>query len=143
MSKKFINKALAVFSSRDVVENSVRTPSQVTIDHKLPRIRWTQEVSELLTDYSNMTENDIRTHFQLLKKSNGSVSHNLLKSRACETCLKTGRRGEPFGISFYYSGGTRWEPLDKKDPTGCIGCGWYDFEAWRTKLNEVLRGLQF
>ena len=142
MPDRFIKRALTVFDSRDVVENSKRKLSQVTIDHKLPRIRWTPEVGERLTDYSNMTESDIKAHFQLLKKSNGSVSHNMLKSRACETCLKTGQRGEPFGISFFYEGGPMWEPADEKDPAGCVGCGWYDFDAWRTALNKMLSVLQ-
>ena len=139
MPQKFIKRALAIFNSRDVVENSERKPSEVIIDHKLPRIRWTQETSRRLTNYSSMTDHDIRTHFQLLKKSNGSVNHNLLKSRACEGCFETGERGEPFGISFFYEGGPYWEPPDKTDPDGCVGCGWYDFEAWRTDLNELLR----
>ena len=101
-------------------------------------LRWNNRVKKLLTDYAAMDDDDIRANFQLLKKSNGSVSHNLLKSRACEQCFKTGKRGKPFGISFFYSGGERWKPSDKRDPKGCNGCGWYDFDLWRTRLNEKL-----
>jgi len=85
-----------------------------------------------------MTDNDIRQKFQVLKKSNGSVSHNLLKSRACEHCFSTGARGTPFGIQFFYQGGPQWEPTNRKDPAGCIGCGWYDFGQWRSELNSTL-----
>ena len=97
---------------------------QRTIDHKLPQLRWDPDESEAQTDYGSMSNADIRNLFQLLKKSNGSVSHNLLRSRACETCYKEGRRGSPFGIAFYYNGKwPLWEPEDKQDPSGCVGCG--------------------
>ncbi len=65
-------------------------------------------------------------------------SHNLLKSRACERCYKTGNRGEPFGIRFYYAGDGKWATA-QDDPAGCVGCGWYDFDAWRSALNRTLR----
>jgi len=85
-----------------------------------------------------MSDDDIREHFQLLKKSNGTTSHNHLKSRACEHCFKTGSRGTPFGVRFFYEGGPKWVPEDRKDPSGCIGCGWYDFDLWRKHLNQRL-----
>ena len=53
-----------------------------------PTIRWNEESRAKLTDYSNPDSAYIKANFQLLKKSNGSVSHNLLKSRACERCVK-------------------------------------------------------
>lgn len=139
MSRSFVRKVMRLFENRDVVENTERPTGQLTIDHKLPMIRWNADTSDKLTDYTNMNEDDIRTHFQLLKKSNGSVSHNLLKSRACERCYRSGRRGEPFGISFFYKGGPRWEPSDKKDPAGCVGCGWYDIAEWREHLNRLIK----
>ena len=84
MPRAFARKALAVFGSRDVIENTERAGNQLTIDHKLPMIRWNTATSQRLTAYAQMDEDDINEHIQLLKKSNGSVSHNLLKSRACE-----------------------------------------------------------
>ncbi len=138
MPRAFINRTMCVFDGRDVVESTKRPPNQLTIDHKLPMIRWNVESNERLVDYDNMDENDIREHFQLLKKSNGKASHNLLKSRACEHCFETGERGKPFGIDFFYSGGPMWLPADKLDPNGCKGCGWYDFAVWRKHLNQVL-----
>lgn len=139
MSMSFVRKAMQLFESRDVVENTERPIGQLTVDHKLPMIRWNEDTSDRMTDYTNMSEDDIKTHFQLLKKSNGSVSHNLLKSRACERCYQSGHRGEPFGISFFYMEGPRWEPSDKKDPAGCFGCGWYDFAKWREHLNQLIK----
>ncbi len=101
-------------------------------------LRWNQETTAKQSNYDSMTEADIRLNFQLLKESNGSVSHNLLKSRSCERCYKKGRRGTPFDIKFFYAGGPRWVPVNKKDPSGCIGCGWYDFAEWRKFLNKEL-----
>ncbi len=137
MPQSFVDAVLRLFGSRDVVEKSRRQPDQLTIDHKLPRIRWDEESNALLIDYANMDDAFIETHFQLLKKSNGTVSHNLLKSRACERCYKSGKRGKPFGIDYFYSGGREWIPPDKQDPSGCVGCGWYDFDLWRKNLNKL------
>ena len=91
---------------------------------------------------SNMSTTDIRKKFQLLKKD-GSGNHNLLKSRACERCINTGKRGYPMGIKFYYEGTEDW-PTDcpasgKEAQRGCIGCGWYDFDKWRIALNAFLK----
>ena len=139
MPTNFVKQAIQVLGSRDVIELTERPRGQLTIDHKLPMLRWNPETRDKLTKYSAMLAWDIQEHFQLLKKSNGSVSHNLLKSRACERCFQTGNRGRPFGIEFFYEGGPKWEPADKQDPSGCIGCGWYDFNKWRTTLNAHIR----
>lgn len=139
MPQSFVDSVLRIYGSRDVVENTRRQPDQLTIDHKLPRLRWNEESNVILIDYANMDEDFIKTHFQLLKKSNGTVSHNLLKSRACERCYKSGKRGKPFGIDFFYIGGPDWDPPDKQDPSGCEGCGWYDFALWRKGLNKITR----
>lgn len=139
MPADFALRAVGVLGSRDVVEQTVRTPNELTVDHKLPMLRWNEETSVAQSEFSSMTDDDIRAKFQLLKASNGSVSHNLLKSRACERCYRTGQRGTPFGIVFFYEGGSQWEPDDPKDQRGCLGCGWYDFDRWRTALNERLK----
>ena len=137
---RFSRQVLRVFDSRDVVEMTKRPSSQLTIDHKLPRIRWDAEAEKEQNDYANMSDDDIRDKFQLLKRSNGAVSHNLLKSWTCEGCYDTGTRGMPFNIRFFYSGNARWEPESEKDPKGCIGCGWFDFAKWRDDLNKLLGG---
>ena len=98
MNHAFVRKVSEILGRRDVVEGTERPMSQLTVDHKLPMIRWDEETNRKQTDYANMKDRDIRNYFQLLKKSNGSVSHNLLKSRTCERCFQKGRRGTPFGI---------------------------------------------
>ena len=138
MPKGFARRAVALLGSRDVVELTERPPNQLTVDHKLPQLRWNSTETNAQQNYSAMSDKEIRTHFQLLKKSNGSVSHNLLKSRACERCYKSGNRGTPFGIRFFYDGDGKWAPADKDDASGCVGCGWFDFAAWRDALNKKL-----
>lgn len=139
MPQGFADRAVRLLGSRDVVEGTKRPPMQLTVDHKLPMMRWDATETVAQQDYGNMTDGDIRAKFQLLKSSNGSVSHNLLKSRACETCYKTGTRGTPLGIVFFYAGDNRWAPAAQDDPSGCVGCGWYDFDTWRNALNSTLR----
>lgn len=87
-----------------------------------------------------MTDEQIRQKFQLLKKDEGG-NHNLLKSRACERCITTKKRGTPLGINFWYIGGENWPLEAERGPEaelGCYGCGWYDFQAWREALNAHL-----
>lgn len=142
MPESFASRAIMVLGSRDVVDNTSRPPNQLTIDHKLPMVRWNSKVAKRLGNFAAMTDRDIHQHFQLLRASNGSLSHNLLKSRACERCFRTGRRGTPFGVVYFYKGGPKWKPTDKKNPKGCIGCGWYDFDRWRDTLNKRLQGIR-
>jgi len=142
MPRSFVTRAVALLKSRDIVEGTERPTNQLTIDHKLPMLRWDKDMAHKQTGYAGMSDDFIKKHFQLLKKSNGSVSHNLLKSRACERCFKTGKRGTPFGICFFYLGGANWEPKNKKDAAGCKGCGWYDFDKWRSALNAKLQNLK-
>ncbi|MXW42251.1 MAG: restriction endonuclease [Acidimicrobiia bacterium] len=138
LPRGFAKRVQQVLELRDIVEMTSRPPSQLTIDHKLPMIRWNEHTRVGQTNYSEMTDEDIRAKFQMLKSSNGSVSHNLLKSRSCETCFDTGQRGTPFGIAFFYEGNRTWAPADKDDPSGCVGCGWYDFAVWRDDLNACI-----
>lgn len=139
MPRGFIKRALDLLGHRDVVENTERPPGQLTLDHKLPMLRWDASTKAKQTAYAEMGDAEIRGNFQLLKKSNGSVSHNLLKSRSCERCYKTGKRGTPFGIVFFYAGGPAWGGESKTDASGCEGCGWFDFDRWRKALNQRLR----
>jgi len=138
MPRNFVARAIRLLGSRDVVDRTERSASELTIDHKLPMIRWSESVAREQTNYARMSDDFIRENFQLLKKSNGTVSHNLLKSRSCERCFRSGKRGDPFRIRFFYAGGPAWKPESKKDAAGCVGCGWYDFDKWRVALNKKL-----
>lgn len=136
--KKLQERILKLYGYEDCVEQRQRQAHELVIDHKFPMERWGEaELPNPLT----MTDDEIKKKFQLLKKDS-SGNHNLLKSRACEYCLKYGKRAKPLGIDFYYSGTEEWPedcPVSGSDAEqGCMGCGWYDFEAWRKALNEEL-----
>ncbi len=131
-------RILRIYNFTDVIENRRREPHKLLIDHRFPMIRWGGTEP---TNDPNMTEDEIRRKFQVLKKD-ADGNHNQLKSRACEICLKKGRRGTPFDIEFWYEGDSRWPLKVQKGPeaeAGCVGCGWYNFEQWRAALNERMR----
>ncbi|KAF0170407.1 MAG: putative restriction endonuclease [Limisphaerales bacterium] len=136
--KALAEKVLAHFGNVDSIEQRVRPVHELVIDHRFPMIRWGATETKLSGE---MSEADIEQKFQLLK-FDGSGNHNLLKSRACEVCFKTGQRGTPFGIRFFYEGNDRWPGHTPASGTqaekGCIGCGWYDFAKWREALNLKL-----
>ncbi|MDI1495456.1 MAG: hypothetical protein K8823_1178 [Cenarchaeum symbiont of Oopsacas minuta] len=137
LSNPVQQKVLELYNYKDVVEQIKRSANELTIDHRFPRLRWTDGYgdADMKTD---MSIEDIKKRFQLLKKSNGTASHNHLKSRACEKCFEENKRGSPFGIKFYYNGDENWEGENLKDENGCHGCGWYDFNKWRKALNKFI-----
>lgn len=57
------------------------------IDHRIPQVRWNTNED----DNSDLTDEQIKEKFMLLTSSN-----NLLKSRVCEECAKTNRRGKGY-----------------------------------------------
>ena len=132
---QLVERILRFYGYKDVVENRARQAHELVIDHRFPMERWGK--SETSHDV-NMSDNEIKRKFQLLKKDTAG-NHNLLKSRSCERCIETGKRGKPMDISFWYSGGDNWSnnipQSGAEAEQGCIGCGWYDFETWRNALN--------
>lgn len=135
MSDELKYRVLNCLKYKDVVEQQRRAQDELTVDHKFPIIRWPEGYGDI--DREDLSEEQIKARFQLLKASNGSASHNLLKSRACEDCFKTNKRGRPFGIRYFYAGSDNWVG-DPQDEHGCHGCGWYDFDKWRKALNQTL-----
>ena len=142
MPAKLAIRILNIYKFIDIIENRERARHDLVIEHRFPMQRWGK--SEESYDI-NMTESDIKKKFQLFKKDS-TGNHNLLKSRSCERCIQTGKRGTPMGIHFWYSGEEDW---DERIPVkgieaeqGCIGCGWYDFEQWRNALNKTLDEFQ-
>ena len=135
---KLIERILSAYRYIDVIEQRKRAKHELVIDHRFPMERW-GEVEK--SNNPEMTDDEIRAKFQLLKKDS-TGNHNLLKSRSCERCIETGKRGTPFGIRFWYEGDENWSqdiPQRGKDAEqGCVGCGWYDFETWRKELNKKL-----
>lgn len=135
---RLINRILEEYRYTDVIEQRVRAKHELIVDHRFPMERWGQ--SELSHSLS-MTSDEIRAKFQLLKKDVAG-NHNLLKSRACERCILTGKRGTPFGINYWYANGEDWHTQETKGnlaEQGCYGCGWYDFAKWRESLNQKLQ----
>lgn len=142
ISAALADRILAHFNYTDVIEQRQRSRHELVIDHKFPALRWAN--SEPSNDAA-MGNFEIEEKFQLLRKD-AYGNANLLKSRACENCLGTHRRGTPFGIRFFYAGDSQW-PDDVPDfgaeaEQGCVGCGWYDFAHWRNELNEAVRDIQ-
>ncbi|MGD2180512.1 restriction endonuclease [Lusitaniella coriacea] len=134
---KLIQKILNFYSYTDIVEQRQRAAHELVIDHHFPMERWEKAEESLSVD---MDEDEILKKFQILKKD-ASGNHNLLKSRACERCIKEGKRGTPFGIKFWYAGNELWEAdyqRGEEAESGCVGCGWYDFDTWRKRLNKKL-----
>jgi hypothetical protein len=122
---------IQVLESTDVFFNSRRPAKEFVIDHKFPSQRW--ETHE--TDNEQLTEQEIQDKFQLLTNQS-----NMLKSRLCDACVRTGSRPDFLGIHWFYAGGKEWV-APKKGGTGCIGCPWYDLKEWKIRLQkELLKG---
>ena len=126
VSPKLKARIIKFFKGRDAILGYEPTGRSIEVDHRIPQVRW--KVKEVKYD-TDMGEGEIKKNFMLLTREN-----NLLKSRNCEECEKTGKRQIFFGIDFFYEGN---ENYDKK--LGCVGCGWYNPEEWRKKLNKVLK----
>ena len=114
----------------DIYENAVF--QHCLPDHKFPEIRWDDKTKAENPD--TMTDEEIRQKFQLLTNQ-----RNQQKWEVCRTCFQTGKRGYPFGIPYYYARTEDWDPAvpakGKAAECGCVGCGWYDFVAWRDALS--------
>lgn len=82
---KVAKRAKELFGCID--EYSMRTEAAkiLEIDHRTPQVRWTTNED----DNSNLTDEQIKAKFMLLTSPN-----NLLKSRVCEECVKTNKRGK-------------------------------------------------
>ena len=138
LPRKLQTQILEHYDYTDSIEQRRRQAHELVIDHRFPMERWGASEE---TNPSSMSNQEIERKFQLLKKDS-SGNHNLLKSRACERCIMTGKREYPLGIKFYYAGDENWPPdCPTKGPgaeRGCYGCGWYDDEAWRAALNQII-----
>ena len=138
IDKKSENRILDHYDYTDVIEQRRRQRHELVIDHRFPMERYGGPEKENPAD---MSDDDIERKYQLLKKDS-SGNHNLLKSRACERCKKEGKRQGPLGINFFYKGDENWPAgcpeTGAEAEKGCVGCGWYNFDAWRKALNAML-----
>lgn len=126
-------RIIKLLGSIDVYEGT--TSSHCLPDHKFSEIRWSDDTKAENPD--TMTDEEIRQKFQLLTNQ-----RNQQKREVCRTCFQTGKRGAIYGINYYYAGTENWSegcPVSGPDAErGCIGCGWYDMEAWRKALNDSI-----
>ena len=120
IDKKTRDRILRIFDNRDAFTGG-SISSVAEIDHKVP---WTRLEEDI--DARELTDDEVRTHFQLLTRE-----HNLLKDRACTVCKNENVRPAFLGIPFWYSGGSEY--LDT-----CEGCGWFDGEKWRQELSKII-----
>lgn len=130
MSNILKRRIKELLSFKEVCFNVVRSDVELLIDHKFPSQRWNVPESD---NPNNMPEHDIKHKFQLL-----SNQTNMWKSRYCDTCVKTGKRGDFMGTKWYYQGDENWNGETENDENGCVGCPWYDLELWKEKLAEKL-----
>lgn len=130
MSEKLKERIKKVLGKKEVCFNVKRSSVELIVDHKFPSQRWITKES---ANPDDMPETEIRRKFQLL-----SNQTNMWKSRYCDTCVKTGKRGDFMGTKWFYSGDENWAGKTENDENGCIGCPWYDLELWKEKLNKKL-----
>lgn len=133
-SPKLRKKIISVLGNYDAYEGKVA--ANLLPDHKFSEIRWDEDTKSVNPD--NMTDDEIKQKFQLMTNQ-----RNQQKREVCRKCFQTGKRQPIFGINFFYVGNEDW---DNKYPTkgkeaekGCIGCPWYDIEAWRKELKKRLK----
>ena len=132
ISANFAKKVKEIYKNEDAVFLRKFSPNQLEIDHKFPQVRWNNNEDE---NRSDMSEKEIKNKFILLTRSN-----NLLKSRYCERCCKTGKKGNFPGIFFWFKGSEKWDKkIDKNDRKGCDGCFWFDPYGWREELNKIIK----
>ena len=132
-SPELRKRILRVLREFDVYE--YRASKHCLPDHKFSEIRWDENTKEENPD--TMLDEEIKAKFQLLNNQ-----RNQQKREACRKCYQTGKRGIIFGIPFFYEGNETWDesiPKKGKDAErGCVGCPWYDIEAWRQALIKKL-----
>lgn len=134
LSKTLRKRIIKILGSIDAYEGTVS--SHVLPDHKFSEILWDDKTKA--DNLDTMTDDEIKAKFQLLTNQ-----RNQQKREVCRTCFQTGRRGTIFGIPYYYVGCELWDkeiPRKGKDAEkGCIGCPWYDIQAWREHLIVALK----
>lgn len=128
-------RIISTLNNYDSYEGKVG--SNLLPDHKFSEIRWDLNTKE--TNKDNMSQTEIKAKFQLMTNQ-----RNQQKREVCRNCFQSGKRGNVFGIPFYYQGNENWaETISKtgKDAEkGCVGCPWYDLEKWRKELIKKING---
>ena len=119
-------RAKALYGCVDEYTLRVEPAGNLEIDHRVPQVRWTTNED----DNTNLTDDQIREKFMLLTSPN-----NLLKSRFCEECARTGKRAKGYKvIEFWYKGDENYD-----FSIGCEGCFWHNPTKWREELNKKIK----
>lgn len=119
-----------LFNHHEACFERIESPKNLIIDHKFPSDRWKEGEAPNSND---MTDKEIRSKFQLLTNQT-----NMIKSRECSKCVRTGKRGIFMGIKWYYEGDENWNGQSTYDEQGCIGCPWYDLIEWKSQAQNKL-----
>lgn len=134
-TSQFKSRVIRLLNGINAYEAKSTAHKSLIPDHKFSEIRWDKDTKG--KNPMDMTDEEIIEKFQLLDNQ-----RNQQKREVCRNCFQTGQRGRLFGIDFYSVGNKEW---DKEIPTvgkaaekGCIGCPWYDIEAWRKAINQLL-----
>lgn len=134
-SDAFRARALAVLAYTNVYELSTANRKGLLPDHKFPEIRWDENTR--VENPDDMSVAEIKNKFQLLDNQ-----RNQQKREVCRRCFQTNKRGIIYGVNYFYEGDENWPSnapkVGKFAEAGCVGCGWYDIEAWRNSLNTRL-----
>lgn len=129
LSVELDRKIKSVLTLKDACSGQSYSNNELIIDHKFPSARW---INGETKNFNEMSDAEIQEKFQLLTNQN-----NLLKAKYCDRCVQSGKRGEFFGIKWYYAGNETWNGSASEE-NGCIGCCWYDTKLWKATLNESL-----
>ncbi|MGC8122007.1 hypothetical protein [Marinobacter sp. VGCF2001] len=135
-SEELRSRIITLLERYDAFEAKTVSKDGLLPDHKFPEIRWDESTRR--ESIESLTKSEIQRDFQLLNNQ-----RNQQKREACRKCFQTNVRGYPYGIKYYYAGSETWNPKipkrGKKAENGCVGCGWYDLEKWRTHLNDLIK----
>lgn len=134
-SPQFKSRVIRLFGGVNAYEGKQTALRSLIPDHKFSEVRWDEDTKG--ENPMDMTDEEIIKKFQLLDNQ-----RNQQKREICRQCFQTNKRGELFGINFYHEGGPYWDEnipkVGKEAEQGCVGCPWYDIEAWRQAINELL-----
>lgn len=136
MSSVFKARAINVLNAVNIYELSASNKHGLLLDHKFPEIRWDQQIR--VENPGDMNDVQIKEKFQLIDNQ-----RNQQKREVCRKCFQTGLRGRLFGLNYFYEGNENWSieypMVGKAAEKGCVGCGWYDIQKWRSSLNEFVK----
>ena len=133
---QFKSRVIRLLSGINAFEAKPTNKGSLIPDHKFSEVRWNDETKA--ENSMDMTDEEIIQKFQLLDNQ-----RNQQKREICRKCLQEGKRGIIYGIKYFSNGTEIWDEnipkFGKEAEQGCIGCPWYDIEAWRKALNDYIK----